>query len=496
MEQTSAPPPYHVAVIGGGISGLASALRLIDISRETGRRCHVTIYESSPRCGGLVETQRIGGYLVERGADSFITNKPGAINLCRRLGLEQRLIGTDPSFRRSYILRGGRPVECPEGLQLLAPTKLGPFLKSPLLSWSGKLRAVAEMGLPRRSTGADESLASFVRRRFGGEMLDRIVQPMVGGIYTSDPEKLSLRATLPRFLEMEEQHGSVIRALKKAASPGDDASGARYGLFATLPDGLQELLQAAMKAVQEAGTVYFEEPARAVSQGPPSATTARGPWTVRSPRSEQVFDAVIVALPAFRAADLLNDFDADLAKELRQIEYASSAIVVSGHALADVAHPLAGAGLVIPHVEKRRIIAVSFASRKFPGRAPEGRVLLRTFVGGAMQPDMLNLSDETMKQAVTDELASLLGVRGTPDFMEVVRYDRGMPQYHVGHLDRVVRIDRQVTAQVGLGLCGNAYRGVGLPDAAESGVDAANKIWRDLEYSSPGYSSPTSSIAF
>jgi oxygen-dependent protoporphyrinogen oxidase len=465
--------------VGAGFSGLAAAIRLIDLARAAGRDCELVLVEAGSRSGGLVQTQRIGEYLVERGADSFITNKPGGIELCQRLGLESRLIGTDPRYRKSFIVRGGRPIETPEGFQLLAPTRFLPLLRTPLLSWPGKVRVLRERFIRRRRSQDDESLADFARRRFGQEALERIIQPLVGGIYTSDPERLSLAATLPRFVEMEREYGSVIRALRENAGPGPAASGARYGLFATLPEGLGGLLDAATSAVQAAGRLSAGEPVTGIE--PISKTElTREHWQVTTPLSRSAFDAVIVSVAAYRAAELVQSWHPALASELGGIEYASSAIVVSGHREGDVAHPLDGAGLVVPHVEGRRVIAVSFASRKFPGRAPEGRVLLRTFVGGAMQPEMMRLDDDQIRDAVRRELAHLLGVSGVPDFCEVVRYDRGMPQYHVGHLSRVARIEAAVAGASGFALCGNAYRGVGIPDAVESGFAAAEKAFRDV----------------
>ncbi|MBX3440886.1 MAG: protoporphyrinogen oxidase [Planctomyces sp.] len=471
----SGPAPT-IAVIGAGFSGLAAALELQRRAAEYGRQVDVSAFEAGPRPGGLVHTQRIGDYLVERGADSFITNKPAAVTLCRQLGLESRLIGTDPRFRKSFILRRGRPVATPAGFQLLAPTRFWPLVKSPLLSWRGKLRVLREMAVPPRKEATDESLASFVRRRFGQEALDRIVQPLVGGIYTSDPERLSLAATMPRFLEMERRHGSVIRALRRSTVDDAGAHGARYGLFVSLPGGMEELLSAMAERFQsQLGALALQTEVSSVRRLAPGAG-----WELTTPAGPRRFDALILAIPAYRAAALIESHSPGLAAALNEIEYASSAIVVTGHRLADIRHPLDGAGMVIPHIEQRRILAVSFASRKFPGRAPEGRVILRTFVGGAMQPELLAQDDPSLVRIVLAELRDLLGAEGEPDFTEVVRYGRGMPQYHVGHLERVNRIDEAAAKLPGFALCGNAYRGVGIPDAIASGTAAADAVWRSL----------------
>jgi oxygen-dependent protoporphyrinogen oxidase len=481
-DQTWVP---RVAIIGGGLSGLAAAHRLGTLAKDAGRPLELVLFEAGEALGGLVGTKRLGDYLVETGADSFITNKPWAIQLCRELGIEECLLPTDPTFRRSLVLRNGKPVPVPEGFMLLSPAKIWPVLTSPIFTWRGKLRMAMEYFVGRNGGGIDESLASFVRRRFGREALDRLVQPLVGGIYTSDPEKLSLAATLPRFLDMEREHRSLIRASrKKSGKQSDtDGSGARYGLFAAPKNGISELADALAKAVDEVAEVRTET---RVSSVEPVSLADDTSWEVHTSegRSEQ-FTAVVLALPAYRIGDLVTGFDQQLAKALQSIKYASSAIVASGHRLKDITHPLDAFGLVIPAIENRRILAVSFASRKFPGRAPEGRVILRTFVGGAMQPELCNLDDEQLKQLVREELADMLGVSGEEDFSLIARYNRAMPQYHVGHLERVAQIESQAEKYAGLALAGNAFHGVGIPDTVHSGQNAAEKVFNAISKACP-----------
>lgn len=438
----------------------------------------MTVFEASSRLGGVVGTRSIAGYCVETGADSFIANKPWATDLCQRLGLQNKLIPTDAMYRRALVLRKGKPVEVPEGFQLLAPVKVGAVLRSPIFSLCGKLRMGMEYFLPRGNSGADESLASFVRRRFGHEALERLVQPLVGGIYTSDPEKLSLRATMPRFLEMEQQWGSLIRGLRRQAAEARDhdatASGARYGLFLSLRDGISQLIDTLAEAVNRTATVHLNAAVRRLAPDPEN-----GGYVVElsGGENERLFDGVIVAVPAYAAGDLVEAWCPTAADSLRRIEYASTAIVVSGHKLQNVRHPLDAFGLVVPAIERRRILAVSFTSRKFPGRAPEGCVQLRTFVGGAMQPELLQLSDDGIVQLVREELSSLLGVTWQPDFCIVARWNRAMPQYHVGHLDLVAAIERELASAPGVALAGNAYHGVGLPDCIHSGEQAAERVF-------------------
>ncbi|MFO1093934.1 MAG: protoporphyrinogen oxidase [Planctomycetaceae bacterium] len=455
------PGAARIAVIGGGITGLAAAQRLVELADAADARdVGIEVFDSAPQPGGCFGTERIGDYVIETGADSFITDKPWALDLCRRLGLESRLIGIDPRYRRALIVRKGRLWPAPEGLSLLAPTRLAGLLQTKLLSPAGKLRAAAEYFVPRRRATDDESIAAFARRRFGREMYERVVQPLVGGIYTGDPARLSLSATFPRFVEMEREWGGLIRGVQgQFATRGERAtdSGVRYGLFATPREGMSELQHALRDRVLARGTVHCKTRITAIRRGlgGGAAYEIETEAGARHPA-----DAVILALPAWRAADTLSAWAPDLGRELRSIDYASSAIVVTGHRLEDIAHPLDAAGLVIPHLEWRRILAVSFLSRKFPSRAPQGRIILRTFVGGALQPEQLDNDDDAIVRLVREELAELLGVRGEPEFVRVVRYERAMPQYELGHLQRVARIEQLVSQIGGLELAGNAYRGV------------------------------------
>lgn len=476
------PAARRVAVIGGGLSGLAAAHRLIELSRDQRAPVEITLFESSARLGGIVGTRQIGDFLVDTGADSFLTNKPGAVGLCRRLGLEHRLVATNPRYRGAHVLFEGRPVPVPEGFQLMSPSAIWPMLTTPILSPWGKARMFMEPLVPSANL-ADESLASFVRRRFGQETLERLVQPLVGGIYTSDPERLSLAATLPRFLEMEHKYGSVIRAsmtrqqepgLRPEANTTDvKSSGARYGLFAGLAGGMEELLNALRSAVASGSRIRSGTRIQTVRRSVGDNASYR---VVLADGAVEDFDSVIIATTAYQAATLVSDLDSSLADELNGIDYASSAIVVTAHKLANVRHPLNSFGLVVPHRERRRILATSFSSRKFPERAPADSVLMRTFVGGAMQPELYDVDDDELERIVMEELADIFGVQGDPEFSLIVRYPRAMPQYYVGHLDRVARIEARTACHPGLALAGNAYRGVGVPDAIASGEAAAAAV--------------------
>lgn len=489
----------RIAVVGAGLSGLTAAHRLLELASQSRINCRVTVFEASPRRGGVIGTERIGDYLVDLGADSFITNKPAGVALCQRIGLGERLIPTIARYRGALVLSNGRPQPVPEGFQLISPTAIQPLLATPILGPWTKARMLAEWLIPPRQSDADESLADFVRRRFGRAALDRLIQPLVGGIYTADPERLSMRATLPQFLQQEAEHGSLLRGalIDQAFGKVSDATsrGARYGLFAALAGGSQELLDRLVERITAAGGQFREGRVTALRCGehgnvvltvnrvgcpsesrPASDLNCDASVSEESASPAETYDGVILAMPSYAAAELVEAVAPQLAAALNQIEYASSAIVVSGHRLADVAHPLNAFGLVIPHRERRRILAVSFASRKLPGRAPADRVLLRTFVGGAMQPEELEATDRQVEAMVRDELRATLGVGGVPDFMRVVRWNRAMPQYTVGHLERVAGIFQQTDSLPRVALTGNAYRGVGIPDVIAHAEAAADGL--------------------
>ncbi len=457
----------RVVVVGGGIAGLAAAHRLVEHA-QAGAPLDVVLLEASDRLGGSIGTERAGGFVLERGADSMITDKPWGLALCERVGLAGRLVGTRPGERRTMVVHGGRLHPLPEGFLLMAPTSLWPVATSPLFSLAGKLRMALDLVLPRRRVGGDESLAAFVRRRLGGEALERVADPLAGGIYTADPERLSLAATMPRFLELERTHRSVVLGLRATArvAPGD--AGARYGMFVAPVDGMGALVEAVARRLPEG----------VVRVGREVASLARdaGRWRIAAGGQAIDADAVIVAAPAFAAARLLAPLDPALGGLLDAIDYASSAMVTLGFPAAGLAGRLTGFGFVVPFTERRPLLACTYASRKYPGRAPEGHELLRAFVGGARRPDLVELDDDTLVTTVRDELRALLGITTDPVLVRVDRWRRAMPQYAVGHLDRVAAIEQRAAALPGLALAGAAYRGVGIPDCVRSGEAAADGV--------------------
>jgi len=455
----------RIVIIGGGISGLAAAHRVTELNRSA----HVTILEASDRLGGTIQTEHRDGFLLERGPDSFISEKPHALALTKRLGLESQLIQTNEEFRRSFIVRHGRLRAVPEGFQLMAPSRMLPFITSDIFSFGGKARMAADLILPRRNTNGttDESLASFVRRRLGQEALARMAQPMVGGIYTADPETLSLRATLPRFLDMEQKHRSLILAMmRQGRAQKSGTSGARYSLFVSFNQGMQALVDPLTRIRAD---LRVKTRAQRV-------TCDRG-WRIYTDQNEEIkADAVCLAVPAYVAASLLSDIDARIAEKLRAIKYASTATINFGYKRAAIKHPLNGFGFVVPLIEKRSLIACTFSSVKFSGRAPQDHVLLRAFAGGALQPEIFALDQTEMAGRVEADLRELLGISEDPRFIEVAKWERSMPQYEVGHLDRVSEIVRLASELPRLSLAGNAYHGAGIPDCIRSGEAAAESL--------------------
>ncbi len=473
-----------VVVIGGGISGLAAAHRLVERNRQSKNPPEVLLIEASSRLGGIIRTERRDGFLLESGPDSFISEKPAAVALAKRIGLTSRLIETSEAHRRSFIVRKGRLHAVPEGFQLLAPSRFWPFATTPIFSLVGKARMALDLILPRRMAvngNDDESLAQFVRRRLGQQALERMAQPMVGGIYTADPENLSLRATMPRFLEMEREHRSVIRAMwkqrrKLRESESKSTSGARYSLFLSFDEGMRTLVDG---ITTQLNGVSVRLSTRVESLAFDDATKR---WKVGVSAEETIpADAICLALPAYASAKLLRQTDALLAGELEAIPYASTATINLAYKRADIPHALDGFGFVVPFVERRSILACTFSSVKFAGRAPEGHALLRAFVGGALQPEMFELDEDAMIASARHDLHQLLGINRPPLFAHVEKWPRSMAQYQLGHMERVERIRQRLNAHPNLKLAGNAFDGAGIPDCIRSGETAADEILLGIE---------------
>lgn len=494
MEETSSLKKIRVVIIGGGVTGLATAHRLLEHNQNC-QHLEVLLLEAGSRVGGVLKTTERDGFLIEAGADSFISEKPEALALAERLDIASRVIETNEQHRRSFIVRAGRLRPVPDGFQLLAPTRFWPFITTDIFSWPGKVRMALDLIIPRRpiqNSDDDESLAAFVRRRLGREAFERMAQPMIGGIYTADPEKLSLRATLPRFLDMEHEHGSVILALwrqRRAQSPEQKrgTSGARYSLFLSFDKGMQVLVDKLSARVN--GSIRLNSRVESLT-----LDMSAKQWKIRlTDNTEIAADVVCLAIPTYAAASLLRETDAELGRLLNQISYASTATINLAYRRDEVPHPLDGFGFVVPFIEKRSILACTFSNVKFAGRAPANHVLLRAFLGGALQPQLFELDEDEMVQRVREDLRDLLGIVKPPLFTVVEKWRRSMPQYHVGHLELVSNIKAHTQALPGLQLAGNSYGGAGLPDCIRCGEAVADRILRrSSKYMSTD--SPSSSI--
>lgn len=458
----------RLAIIGGGIAGLAAAHRAVELRPGAS----VTLFEAGPRVGGVLSTLHRDGFQVERSADNFITTIPWGIDLCRRLGLENQLIQTNPAYRRTFVVRRGRLHRLPDGFLMMAPTQMWPLAVTPLLSPLGKLRSAMEYFIPPRRSDEDESMAAFVRRRLGREAFDRLVEPLVSAVYAADLEQLSLLATLSRFREMEREHGSLIRAMRrqmKSKPRGTSESGARYSMFVTLRDGLSSMVEAIAAKLPPDCMRLNTQVERIERQGEQWKVFADGA------EDENAFDALVIATPSPVAAKLVEPLSAKLAGELAAIKHSGTAIVSLGYDEREVGHPLDGMGAVVPAIEHSPILAVSFSSRKYAHRAPEGKVLLRVFVGGARRPELAEKPDDELLPLVRSHTERLLRIHGEPAFVDIAHWPNTMPQYHVGHKDRVARIRALAAELPGIQLAGNAYSGVGIPDCIHSGETAAEQ---------------------
>ncbi|HYM76735.1 MAG TPA: protoporphyrinogen oxidase [Candidatus Dormibacteraeota bacterium] len=458
----------RIAIVGGGISGLAAAFDL-EQQRRGGREVEYTLYESSPRLGGVLRTERVDGCLVEAGPDSFVTEKPWAADLCRLVGLGDQLIGSNDADRKTYILTRGRLVEMPDGLMFMVPTKILPTGLSPLFSWKTKLRMTQELFHPPRAVDHDESVADFVERHYGREMVDRLADPLLSGIYGGESASLSVRAVLPRFAEMERTHGSLGRAMlaarkKKPSGPRRPAP----PLFTSLKNGMQHLAETVVSRLT---------PAWLLTDTTVQAIQAEaGGWVVSAGLQSDQFDAVIIALPGPAAANVLRLASPELTAELAAIQYTSSITVGLGYG-NDVRQSLpAGFGFLVPRSEGKRLLAATFVHNKFPHRAPEDRALLRCFFAGVNAENVWPLGDDQIIGIVRNELQQIIGLRAEPLFARVYKWKSAMAQYDVGHLERLDRIERLRRQLPGLALAGNAYRGIGVPDCVRTGRDAAKSF--------------------
>jgi oxygen-dependent protoporphyrinogen oxidase len=456
----------RIAIVGGGISGLAAAFALEE-RRRAGDSLEYAVYESGPRFGGVLATDQVDGCLVEAGPDSFLTEKPWAADLCRRLGIEDQLIGSNDGGRKTYILVKGKLTPMPDGLMFMVPTRLAPTLLSTLFSPATKFRMMREWRFSPRPSRNDESVAALVDRHYGAEMVERLADPLLSGVYGGEAAQLSVRAVLPRFVEMESKYGSLGRGMLAARKNVKTVQSA-LPIFSSLKGGMQQLAEA-LVARLPVDVLRVISPVQAVQK-------QDWGWVVSAGYASDQFDAVIVATSATAAAPLFEITSAELASELKAIPYSSSMTVALGFDKEVRAALPAGFGFLVPRSEGKRMLAATFVHNKFSHRAPEDRALIRCFLGGTRDEAVLQLPDEEVLGIVREELRQILGLNAEPVFTRIYRWRGALAQYIVGHLERVQRIESLLKQLPGLALAGNAYRGIGVPDCVRSGEEAAQQV--------------------
>ena len=465
----------RVAIIGAGIAGLSTAYYLSKLAQQGGQQLEIALLEKEKRPGGSLLTERADGFLMEGGPDCFISEKPWALKLCGELGLEQEVIGTNQQLRRTFILLKGRLHEIPEGFMLLAPTSLWPFIKNSLFSLPGKARMGLDLILPRKKSDTEESLAAFVLRRLGREALERIAEPLVAGIHAGDPQTMSLKSTFPRFIDLEREHRSIIWGMyqrKKQFALQQP----RYTMFLTLRQGMEELITALEKTLSPGIISLGQEVLEVETSTGKSARKPRYCLRLGEKKKSMEVDAVVLATPAFVTAELLKGMAADIARQLTTIPYVSTATINLAYKRSQIGHPLDGYGFVVPRLEKRSIMAATFSSVKFAGRAPEGKVLLRCFVGGAKNEAIVSWKDTKLLAAVQGDIEGILKITGAPLVARIYRWHKAMPQYTLGHENKLFRIEQGLAKHPGLFLTGSAYRGIGISDCVHEAELTAHKI--------------------
>jgi oxygen-dependent protoporphyrinogen oxidase len=449
-------------IIGGGIAGLATAFFLQKSGADD-----FTLIDCSPHFGGKITSACQEGFVVEGGPDSFITQKAAALDLCTQLGLSDQFVGSATGKdATTYVWSGGRLHPIPEGMMLMAPTMVLPFLRSRLISWPGKLRMGMEVFVPRLPAGEEETLAGFVRRRLGNEALNKIAGPLMGGIHAADPEKLSLQSTFPMFPELERKHGSLLLGMMKRPKHRPTAGAKPSPMFMSLRGGLQQLSDAIVAQLPK----HALRPGTCVLTVSPESGRYK---IVLGDGGTILADDVVFATPSYVTADLVQQIDPQLASRLREIRYVSTATVSLGFKRSEINHPLKGAGFIVPRSEGRRITACSWSSEKFQGRAPSDSALLRVFIGGDLAERFAEQDEPTLIDLAREELRTIMGITATPVLAKAYRWHKANPQYDLGHGQRVAEIERTLSHLPGLHLAGAAYRGSGIPDCIQSGMRAA-----------------------
>ncbi len=465
-----------IIIVGGGIAGLAAAVHLKSGAKAHGKTVDVLLLEKDNRAGGKFITEKLGPFTVEGGPDSFLPEKIWTVNLARHLGLESEMLPTNDQFKGTYLYSGNKLHPLPEGVMLMVPTMFWPMAKSRLISWPGKLRMGMEIFVPKRKIPGDESLAQFVTRRLGRECLEKIAEPLVAGIHTSNPDNMSVRATFPRFVQMEQKSGSLIRgmlsAMKNRPSGGTPPrpSSPKMTFFMSFQNGMQTLSDTCVD--------YIGKESIRLGAGVKAVEPRGKGYAVILDNGEVLeADQVMLGTASFDSAQIIKDLDANLAAQLNKIEWSTSATVSIAFRREDVKVPLKGFGFIVPRVEGRRINAATYSSIKWSFRAPDDHILIRGFVGGGHHEELVSeLDDAGLVKTVLEELDTIVGIKAGAQFSKVYRWMKGMPKYTVGHLDRIAVIDRTVALHPGLYLIGCSYKGIGIGDCVHEAQIAAEKI--------------------
>jgi oxygen-dependent protoporphyrinogen oxidase len=468
-----------IIIIGGGIAGLAAAVHLKAGAKAHGKTVDVLLLEKNGRVGGKIITEQHGKFLVEGGPDSFLPEKVWSVNLAKHLGLEPEMLPSNDRFKGTFIYSQKKLHSLPEGVMLMVPTSFLPMAKSQLISWPGKLRMGMEVFIPKRKIREDESLASFVTRRLGRECLEKIAEPLVAGIHTSNPDNMSVLATFPRFVQMEQKSGSLILGMLAAmksrphatlSGPPPKPGAPKMTYFMSFKNGMQTLSQACADYIGKE-SIRFSAAVKAVEP--------KGKGYAVVLENGEVLDAdfVMIGTASYDAAEMVKGLDATLATHMNKIEWSSSATVSIAFRKEDVKVPLRGFGFIVPRVEGRRINAATYSSIKWSFRAPDDHVLIRGFVGGGHHEELVHeLDDAGMTRMVLEELDAILGLKANAQFSKVYRWFKGMPKYTVGHLDRITLLDRVLSTHPGLHLIGCSYKGIGIGDCVHEAQIAAEKI--------------------
>jgi len=454
-----------VAIVGGGISSLACAVML----KEAG--IPFVIFEKEKELGGKIKTEYTNDFIIEAGPDSYLPEKFWSVQLIKKVGLEDEMLCSNDEHKGTFIYSKGKLHPLPEGVMLMVPTMIMPLLKSSLISWAGKIRMGLELFIPPKKDDSDESLAQFVTRRLGRECLEKIAEPLVAGIHTSNPDNMSVKATFPRFIEMEKKYGSLIKGMVTAMKnkPSSQPNTKKMTYFMSLKKGMAELVEGCKKFIGEEKILTNKQVSQIVKDNDKYTI-------ITNDGIQDAYDYVIMGTPSYITSELIKDLDGSLASLLKKIEWSSSATISLAYKKSDIDIDLKGFGFIVPRVENRRINACTWSSIKWSFRSPDDYILIRSFVGGGHHEELVDESDEKLINIVREELKDIAQIDAKPIFEKVYRWYKGMPKYTVGHLERIAEIDNYVKTHKGLYLIGCSYKGIGIGDCVKSGFDAAKAV--------------------